>query len=289
MSYLLSKMQLQSIDFIKRATYSLIAIFAGGFLLILGICILLFLFIDLATQLGYTNNQSVNGAGFVATCLSVPVFVYSLAMGMTLMTRFVVDTFYGHPFLRTFGLDVVVTDWIAFIMYLGIPVMTLISTLFMQKSDWWEISLLTWFCSVLIFWGLFSCCVLWYEVRGCLDLIVELEDELDENAHWLVKIRRAIVHGMMIRLSGTKLMYHKAVNDDDDNTEDSLDGKNRRPEGLLTLLTKQKCMSSVYNEVEPPKRIYTLDECRGSVSFVTRTSWSLEKLFCRKNGVLGGR
>lgn len=25
-----------------------------------------------------------------------------------------------------------------------------------------------------------------------------------------------------------------------------------------------------------------------SVSFVTRTSWSLEKLFCRKGGVLGG-
>lgn len=33
-----------------RATYSLIAVFVGGFLLILGICILLFLFIDLATQ-----------------------------------------------------------------------------------------------------------------------------------------------------------------------------------------------------------------------------------------------
>jgi hypothetical protein len=25
-----------------------------------------------------------------------------------------------------------------------------------------------------------------------------------------------------------------------------------------------------------------------SVSFVTRTSWSLEKLFCRKGGMLGG-
>ncbi|KAL3801203.1 hypothetical protein HJC23_012603 [Cyclotella cryptica] len=270
-----------------RAIYSLIAVFVGGFLFILGICILLFLFIDLATQLGITSNQSVSEAGFLAVLLSIPVLVYSLAMGMTLMTRFVVDTFYGHPFLRTFGLDLVTMDWIAFVMYLCIPLVAMIGTLFMQKTDWWEISLLTWFCSVLIFWGAFSSCVLWYEVKECLDLIVDVEDDLTEDDNWSVKIRRTIVHGMTTRLSGTKLLYRKSLNADDGNVEDTLDGKNRHPEGLWTLLTKWKYLSCLFSEVDPPKRIYSLDETRGSVSFVTRTSWSLEKLFCRRGGVLG--
>ena len=77
------------------------ALFVGGFLFILGMCILLFLFIDLATLLGATSNEGVQVLDFLAVLLSVPVFVYSLAMGMTLATKFIVDTFYGHPFLRS--------------------------------------------------------------------------------------------------------------------------------------------------------------------------------------------
>ena len=141
-----------------RATYSLMALFVGGFLFILGICILLFLFIDLATLLGATSNEQVKVVDFLAVLLSVPVFICkcrsylccfsvhhhaqeltlialltdSLAMGMTLATRFVIDTFYGHPFLRSFGLGVATTDWIAFVFYLGIPVLTFVITLFMK-------------------------------------------------------------------------------------------------------------------------------------------------------------
>ena len=81
------------------------ALFVGGFLFILGMCILLFLFIDLATLLGATSNEGVQVLDFLAVLLSVPVFVYSLAMGMTLATKFVVDTFYGHPFLRSVSLN----------------------------------------------------------------------------------------------------------------------------------------------------------------------------------------
>lgn len=258
----------------------------------MGICILLFLFIDLAVQLGVTSNQDLSVTNFIAVGLSIPVFVYSLAMGMTLMTRFVVDTFYGHPFLRTFGLDIVATDWIAFMMYLGIPILTIIGTLFMQRLDWWEISCLTWFCSVLIFWFVFSMCVLWYEIQGCFDLIVEVEDDLTADTHWLQKFKLAIIHGMRSRLCGTRLTYHKMTFHDEDEedytVEQSLDRKNKHPEGLLTLLTRTKLFSRIYSVLDEPRRVYSLDETRGSVSFVTRNSWSLEKLFCMRGGVLGG-
>ena len=99
-----------------RAAYSLMAAFVGGFLFILGLCLLLFLFIDLASSMGYTTggNDEFKPVDFFAVLLSIPVFIYSFAMGMTLVGRFVVDTFYGHPFFRTFGLGVATTDWIAF-------------------------------------------------------------------------------------------------------------------------------------------------------------------------------
>lgn len=258
----------------------------------MGICILLFLFIDLAVQLGITSNQDLNVGNFIAVGLSIPVFVYSFAMGMTLMTRFVVDTFYGHPFLRTFGLDVVTTDWIAFVMYLGIPLMTIIFTLYMRMLNWWEISCLTWFSTVLIFWMVFSACVLYYEVRECLDLTVAVEDDLDSDSHWLKKTKLAIIHGMRNRLGGTKVTYQKMIfsdNEEDDGTVENSSGKYQFNEGPLTKLTKWKYMSRLYSPLDPPKRLYTLDETRGSVSFVTRTSWSLEKLFCLKGGLLGGK
>ena len=96
-----------------RFTYSLMAVFVGGFLFIMGFAIILFLFIDLSTAI-QDDTEEWKVVHFLAALLSVPVFIYSLAMGMTLVGRFVVDTFYGHPFLRSFGWGVATTDWIAF-------------------------------------------------------------------------------------------------------------------------------------------------------------------------------
>lgn len=65
------------------------AVFVAGFLFILGFCILLFLFIDMATSMGAGANKGgeKKWVAFFGVLLSVPVFVYSLAMGMTLATK----------------------------------------------------------------------------------------------------------------------------------------------------------------------------------------------------------
>ncbi|EJK65282.1 hypothetical protein THAOC_13874, partial [Thalassiosira oceanica] len=130
-----------------RAAYGLIAVFMGGFLFIVGLDILLFLFIDLGTKLGLSSveGEGLDVGAFILTLLSVPVFVYSLAMGMTLVTKFVIDTFNGHPFLMSFGFGRVATEWLAFVMYLGIPACIFIVTLFIGSPDFWEISIMGWF------------------------------------------------------------------------------------------------------------------------------------------------
>lgn len=104
-----------------RAAYTLMAVTMGGFLFILGVNLLLYVFIDLATRLGVTDNGDLEVVNFLGALLSVPIYVYSLAMGMTLCGAFVRDTYYGHPFLRSFGMGIATTDWIAFTICSNVP------------------------------------------------------------------------------------------------------------------------------------------------------------------------
>eukprot|EP00985_Skeletonema_marinoi_P010624 scaffold4969_cov118-Skeletonema_marinoi.AAC.1 len=273
---------------VLRSIYSVMAVFIGGFLFILGFDILLFLFIHLVSV--FNENQGIGIADFVASFFSVPVFVYSLAFAMTLVTSFVVDTFYGNPFIRSFGLGVVFTEWMAFIFYLGVPLLTFIATLFMGKPNWWEISLLTWFVSVLTFWCIFSACVFYFEVTQCLKLERDRHEEkdaigqmgwLEKTRYWLGKAKDATKRTMRIRLSGKETKYKKQKGEE---TPEYDDKHNSCPVGLFSLLTMKLPCYKQFDEEEQKKKIRTLGEVLGFTSYITRYSWSLDKLFCRTGG-----
>jgi len=273
---------------VLRSIYSVMAVFMGGFLFILGFDILLFLFIHLVSV--FNENQGIGIADFVASFFSVPVFVYSLAFAMTLVTSFVVDTFYGNPFIRSFGLGVVFTEWMAFVFYLGVPLLTFIATLFMGKPNWWEISLLTWFVSVLTFWCIFSACVFYFEVTQCLKLERDRHEEkdaigqmgwLEKTRYWLGKAKDATKRTMRIRLSGKETKYKKQKGEE---TPEYDDRHNSCPVGLFSLLTMKLPCYTQFDDEEQKKKIRTLGEVLGFTSYITRYSWSLDKLFCRTGG-----
>lgn len=271
-----------------RGTYSVIAVFMGGFLFILGFDILLFLFIHLTAV--FNQNKSTGITDFVATLFSIPVYVYSLAFAMTLVTQFIVDTFYGHPLLRSFGLGIVFTEWMAFIFYLGVPALAFIITLFMGKSNWWELSLLTWFSSVLIFWCIFSACVFYFEVTQCLKLARDMRGEKgateqmrcgEKTLHWLRIAKEATKNTMRIRLSGTEAKYKKQKGEEKPEHEDR---HNCCPVGPLSLITRRLPCYKQFDEEGQKKEIRTLSEVLGLTSYITRYSWSLDKLFCMTRG-----
>lgn len=296
-----------------RAAYSLMAAFVGGFLFILAVDILLFLFIDLATKMGVTSNSKLKVVEVIAVLLSVPVFIYSLAMGMTLVGSFVVDTFYGHPFLRSFGMGVATTDWIAFVLYLGVPIISFIVTLFLKLDNWWEISLMAWFASILIFWCLFSACVLFLEIWTCLKLMEEddrtsLIDEDPWRAkvkYWLKKAMNSSARTTKYRLSGTHVYYKKM--EEGGTLLRSPRHANEVAEVATEVTTKMtnKCINFISQTViaenpysyfankawnpcfnqKLPEKIVTSNDVLGKTSYVTRYSWSLEKLFCRSGGL----
>ncbi len=279
--------QVSSALSLLRGIYSVIAVFMGGFLFILGFDILLFLFIHLISV--FNTNHNIGIPDFVASLFSVPVFVYSLSFAMTLVTNFVTDTFYGNPFLRSFGLGVVFTEWMAFVFNLGVPLLTFIITLFIGKPDWWEVSLLTWFASVLTFWGLFSACVFYFEVTQCLKLerdrdrrsgngTTEEMGTWEKTGYWLVKAKDATRRTMKIRLAGKETKYKKQKGQEKPSYEDK---HNRCPVGLFSLLTTKLPCYKQFDEEVQKEEIRSLGEVLGLTSYVTRYSWSLEKLFCR--------
>ena len=288
-----------------RAAYGLIAVFMGGFLFIVGLDILLFLFIDLGTKLGLSSAQGegLNVGAFILTLLSVPVFVYSLAMGMTLVTKFVIDTFNGHPFLTSFGFGRVVTEWLAFVLYLGIPACIFIVTLFMGSPDFWESSLMGWFGCVLGFWLFFSACFIYFEVYACLHIMAE-EEGTGTNLtplQWLHLAGGAVVKTMRYRLSGTHTTYRKKYLDEDianmvpKEAEDVMNrcikcrnscSEDFFAEGPYSYFANKPWNSCFDHSLAIENRHYrTVQEVMSTSVYVTRYSWSLEKLFLRGGGI----
>jgi len=288
-----------------RAAYGLIAVFMGGFLFIVGLDILLFLFIDLGTKLGLSSveGEGLDVGAFILTLLSVPVFVYSLAMGMTLVTKFVIDTFNGHPFLMSFGFGRVATEWLAFVMYLGIPACIFIVTLFIGSPDFWEISIMGWFGCVLGFWLFFSACFIYFEVSACLHIMAE-EEGTGTNLtplQWLNLASGAVIKTMRYRLSGTHTTYRKKYLDEDIASmvpKEAEDVMNRCikcrnscsedffAQGPYSYFANKPWNRCFDHSLAIENRHYrSVQEVMSTSVYVTRYSWSLEKLFLRGGGI----
>lgn len=206
----------------------------------------------------------------------------------------VIDTFQGHPLIHGFGFGRVTTDWIAFTFYLGIPLVAFVVTLFARFGNWWQVSLLTWFVSILAFMALFALCELWFEAWACLELVDEEEGGSEDGAagrdgpwmaraaHWSRVACRACVRTCSYRLSGThvefKKMDEKNAVTDLSNTFFGLVG--RASQGPYSCLANRGWCPCCTTR-EGRERVRDLDEVLGNASYVTRGSWSLERLFCR--------
>jgi len=273
-----------------RAGYSLVSVFVGGFIFIFCLMLLLFLFVDLASKVGAGEHKSSQTViGFVGALLSVPVFVYGLSSMMAMVASFVGDTWNGHTFLRTFGnWKVVITEWISFTIFLGIPLVTMTITLFAKLDDWWAVSLLTWFSSILALFVFFAACLLFYDISACLYLIEHVDDPHfgqvpDSKWKILVLMRQAILLRQVYQWSGD-VKKNFTIAGKMDTTEDNFaKGRDASSEymSLYDHATQLNCCGKFFTEVNPPKRIYSLEEVLGISPFITSRSWSLEKIFCR--------
>lgn len=104
--------------------------------------------------------------------LSIPVFSIGLANAMAIASAFVGDAYKGMNFMSSLmHWHSVMIDWICFIVFLLVPVLTGMTLLFIGNDRWWEITSLTCFACVFSFYCFFTVAVICNEIDGCFQMI----------------------------------------------------------------------------------------------------------------------
>eukprot|EP00814_Leptocylindrus_danicus_P000692 CAMPEP_0116028594 /NCGR_PEP_ID=MMETSP0321-20121206/15519_1 /TAXON_ID=163516 /ORGANISM="Leptocylindrus danicus var. danicus, Strain B650" /LENGTH=946 /DNA_ID=CAMNT_0003502573 /DNA_START=63 /DNA_END=2906 /DNA_ORIENTATION=- len=270
-----------------RACYSIVTVFWSGFLAVFCLMMILFLVLDLTIQIGATSIQEANNANFLGVLLSVPVMVLGMAEALVIATHFVADTWGGHTLIRNFMLGkfhVVVAEWFSFVLYLGLPILVMCFALITKSDTWWETTSLTWFGCMCGLYVVFSVAVVFYEVSSCLTIMKNFSgDDCDKPISLL---KRSILLRQQQTYSGKRLSTRMALGalsargktwDEAVNVRESISIYSR----FTCWIAGLRCFELFKKLEGDGKRIYTLNEVRDNNAYVTRTSWSLEKLFCR--------
>ena len=233
----------------------------------------------------------------IGTMLAIPIAVTSFSYLMAIATTFVIDTWKGSKFIKTiFNWNSALIDWTVMIVFFLFPLLFAFTLLVSGVESWWSYTSTCWFVLVLAYYVLFSLCVIFYEIDGCLELIryhPKVRNKFsDPNQHEWTKtvIYHAIVLRLKQRLSGyTKVSYISDGSGVDDIGRKSLNkldhgGKRivNKKTGMFSRLTKASYMKTFYKRLEHPVREYNLEEVLESSAYITNASWSLESLYCRR-------
>ena len=174
-----------------RTIYSVNAAFMGGFVFIFGFDILQSEIVNLNTSVdtyffhrNAPGSQAINIPDFIASLLSVPVVVYSMAVEMALLTQFVVDIFYGRNLLHMFGFGPASCEWMAFVFYSGVPFLAILIARTKENADWWELTLLTWLSSALIFWKIYCVFVFASKYKNKKQENTKFEEQQKDRLIW---------------------------------------------------------------------------------------------------------
>jgi len=276
-----------------RFLYAVVAVFMMGFVFVFCLQLLLFLFLGLTVSTGLTSSADMDWSQFFGTLLSVPLFVYSLACALALCAAFVGDAWNGHAFLdKATSLKGVPMQWINFCIFLGIPILVAICSLFARAEEWWKYTALTWFSCVFFLYCVFCVLVIYYEIMGTLELIRKYEKytEVDSSSNLMDLLKYTLQMRQIQRFSGR--VYRKYIIDGETvfNAKDSC-----RDRSMGDLVVSESTSTPLYTKLTQWNKLqdwglvvdtddvrqYSIDETRDVAPFVTADTWSLEKLFCR--------
>jgi hypothetical protein len=196
----------------------------------------------------------------------------------------------GHPLVKQFvfnRLSLVTVDWIFFCFFLLFPLVIMCITLLARLANWWEITAISWFVFVMMFFVLFAGNVVYYEVRGAWEFCKNRHDD-DDDSFWPL-LRRCILFRQVHNYSGVERSTYIAksafaTTEDTENVSKTNVYEETRKTNL-SLWTKftKTYMQGFFKELDPPQRLFTIADVQDYRPFMTRTTWSLERIFCRPN------
>jgi len=273
-----------------RCLYTVVTAFWTGFLFVFSMQVLLFLFLDLAIQLGITDKQSdAKWFSALGAIFAIVPLVYGLASGMVLATAFVGDTWRGHLLIRNFtfrNYSIAIVEWVFFSFFLGLPTLMACFTMLAQTDDWWTITGTFWVFSIAFFFVLFVLNVILYETKACREVMRNISD--DDSDDFLSVLQRCIMLRQVAAYSGRMMRsYISRGSIEDAEQTDKGSADNMVGETIRERTTWRASINRLFinfgwfEEYDEPHRFFSVEDARDVRPFITSHTWSLERIFCR--------
>jgi hypothetical protein len=275
---------------VLRSSYALISLLLFGFAFAFSFQIILFLFVNLAADIGRTSASGEDWASFfklMSTLLGVPVFLFGFSSLMAMITTFVSEAWSGGQLIRAvIGAPTIVRELSYFVFFLLVPAITLIGALYAQTDMPFETACYAWLGSVLFVFIWFALAIVWCEVATCFRLLAIHygEDSNGGEVSFFEKVRRSLLLVQNAKYAGIK------------NEQYVVTGEDIAPQGGYTFcdkhdpisarrsfysrITQLGCLRFMFKIVDPPKRLYSVEEVRDVLPFLTAQTWSFETMFC---------
>jgi hypothetical protein len=220
---------------------------------------------------------------------------------MVISTAFVADAWAGHFLMKkiffTKRFSEVVIDWVFFTFFVLIPILVFCGSLYAGSDVWWSITTFVWVVSVGVFYIAFAISTVYFEVNGALNFVIQ-NHGIDESSILNV-YKQCILLKQMNVYSGKRCVKYLAQtpywSDDDENDgiddatpDDIFESTRQERMGLWTRLTQWHFLSRdspgglpIFKQLDPPKKLFTIDDILDFRPFVTRNTWGLERMYCR--------
>jgi hypothetical protein len=286
----------QSLQFL-RATYSIVCALWTGFFFVFCLQVLLFMVLDLAIVSGATDiNADIHYGQCIGVTIAIIVFVFGFADALTIAGHYIVDTWSGHFLVKQFlftRLSEVAVDWIFFVFFLFVPVMTMCITLLADMENWWTVTSIVWFSCVCSFFVIFCFNVVYYEVSSAYSFAKNIKD--GESDSWKDVIKRCIILRQRHDYSGKQRItylaksYFETTEDTEDvNKAEVYESTREEKIDLWSKFTRWGVVRTdtpgglrLFKPLEKPVRLFTIDDVQDYRPFLTSQTWSLERIFCR--------
>mmetsp|Transcript_13844 Transcript_13844/g.20424 ORF Transcript_13844/g.20424 Transcript_13844/m.20424 type:complete len:968 (+) Transcript_13844:160-3063(+) len=305
---------------LMRGTYTLVCLFWTGFLLVCSLQLLLYLVLDLLIQSGATEQKGGIPLLGIGTFLAFPLYLLGLANVMIIAGSYVSDTWNGQELLKEFAFGLkkakVKIEWLSFLIFLGLPVTVMCIAIFSGRKDWWEVTSLFWFYSIGFLFFLYASTLIATAVYGSFIVTRNWRDILDDgivndSADFWETVSQAIQTRNHHCFSGLlTFSYITEGSIDRSGVHKSLKrvGREDKPpsRSLWTRFVSLGFMDFFYEDVteamqaqgynvkdigvavknpsfigEGGIELFDMDDVQGYRPFLTRDTWSLEKIFCR--------
>lgn len=275
---------------VLNSLFAILSALFAGFLFVFCVQIFLFLVLDLSIVSGATSiNPELDPFKLVGIVLAIIGFGAFFSQAMVIAGQFVTDAWQDHPLSKTFTLkriknsDVMV-EWLFLSLYIIIPALVAMFSLFAQSDDWWYYTAITWFVCVLLFFINFALNIVYFEVRAAWNFFLNVSDE--DSDDFLPNLRRCLISRQRDKYSGKSKSNYLARTpyqggEATDHSKRGIFQKSKKDRFSFWAKLTNILPNFLFKTLENPKELYIIDDVQDYRPYMTKNTWSLEKVFCR--------